>query len=71
MINTIILEENPTGLHLLQNYLADNCSNVHNIETVHTLEACYRAIIKNKPDIVFFDGELGDGSSFEQTVTVL
>lgn len=65
MINTIILEENPTGLHLLQNYLAENCTNVQVIETVHTLDACYRAITRHKPDIVFFDGDLEDGSSFE------
>lgn len=65
MLKTIIIDDEKSGRDLLQLMLTKNCPQVEVIAQAQSVEQGVKAIEEHKPDLVFLDVELGDGTGFD------
>lgn len=64
-MNAIIIEDEPNSRELLQNLLKIYCPEVEVISWADTVQGGYSAIKNQKPDLIFLDIKLSDGSGFD------
>jgi two-component system, LytTR family, response regulator len=60
-----IVDDEQKGRDSLQHLLKDNCSDVTVIGQADSVESAYQFITENKPQLVFLDVEMRQGSGFE------
>jgi two-component system, LytTR family, response regulator len=64
-LNTVIVEDEPLSRIFLHNLLSEFCEDIHVVATVPTEEDAVQTITKLRPDLVFMDIELQQGSGFD------
>jgi two-component system LytT family response regulator len=64
-LNTVIVEDEPLSRIFLHNLLTEFCADIHVVATVPTEEDAVQTITRLRPDLVFMDIELQQGSGFE------
>ena len=65
MIKACIVDDEKKGRDSLQRLLEEYCSEVNVIGQADSVESAHQFILKNKPDLVFLDVEMPQGSGFE------
>jgi two-component system LytT family response regulator len=65
MIKALIVEDDPLSVELLRDYLEESGSDLGVIGHCGTVDSAIRKINKHKPQLVFLDIELADGSGFD------
>jgi two-component system, LytTR family, response regulator len=66
MIKTLIVEDEKISATTLQNYLKDYCDpSIDIIGIASSVKEASEMIRKEKPDLIFLDVRLGDGSGFD------
>ncbi len=63
MLRTIIIEDELNAQFLLSNLLSTYCPNVKLVDTQQRIEESIQSINYNKPDLVFLDYQLLDGTA--------
>jgi two-component system LytT family response regulator len=64
-MKAIIVEDMPQAIALLQADLADHCPEVEVIGTAHSVVSAAKLLRSAKPDLIFLDILLGDGTGFD------
>jgi two-component system, LytTR family, response regulator len=64
-LNTVIVEDEPLSRIFLHNLLTEFCEDIHVVATVPTEEDAVQTITRLRPDLVFMDIELQQGTGFE------
>jgi two-component system LytT family response regulator len=64
-LNTVIVEDEPLSRIFLHNLLSEFCEDIHVVATVPTEEDAVQTITRLRPDLVFMDIELQQGSGFD------
>ena len=65
MIKACIVDDEKKGRDSLQRLLEEYCSEINVIGQADSVESAHQFILKNKPDLVFLDVEMPQGSGFE------
>lgn len=65
MINTIIIEDEKSSMEYLLSILKKNHTNINVLGWASNVDDAVELITKNKPDIVFLDIQLNQGSGFD------
>ena len=65
MIRAIVIDDEKPSREVICNYLKEYCSDVQVINTASSVKAGYTIIKRFKPDLVFLDIELGEGTGFD------
>src|SRR5688572_4001994 len=65
MIRTIIVEDEKKSREVLHKLIQNNCPNLHVAGLASTVEQAVEMIKKERPDLVFLDIELSDGTGFD------
>lgn len=65
MIKTIIIDDEIKARETIGSMLATYCSDVKIIDSAASVKEGVKAIEKNKPDLVFLDIKMGDGTGFD------
>src|ERR1700752_2887757 len=65
MIRTIIVEDEPKNLKVLQNLVAEYCPQLQLVGSASTVESAHEIILKENPDLLFLDIELLYGNAFD------
>ncbi len=65
MIRAIVIDDEKLYSEVICNYLKEYCSDVQVINTASSVKAGYTIIKRFKPDLVFLDIELGEGTGFD------
>jgi two-component system LytT family response regulator len=65
MINAILVDDKPVNIEILQTFLLEYCPVVHVAGSALTIEDAYTLIRHKKPELVFLDIELTDGTGFD------
>lgn len=65
MIKAIIIDDETNNQELIVNLLKSYCENVEVTTTAKSVETGYKAIMEHKPDLVFLDIEMPDGTGFD------
>lgn len=65
LIKALIVDDEINNRELVNNLLNSFCEDVEVIGTVQSVETAYKAINELKPDLVFLDVEMGDGTGFD------
>ena len=71
MINTIIVEDEPRALHLLEQYIITYCPMLSIVGTATDANAAYDLIIEHKPQLLFLDIEISNEDSPETSFDLL
>lgn len=64
-LKTIIVENDPKSLSLLLDLISDYCPELDVISCAKDIHDATKQILNQKPDLVFLDIELDDGSGFD------
>lgn len=64
-MRAIIIEDEDNSRELLQNMLGLFCPDIEVIDTADSVQSGFLTIQKNKPDLVFLDVQMGDGTGFD------
>jgi two-component system LytT family response regulator len=65
MIKAIVVDDERPSREALCNYLNEFCPSVEVLGRASSLNSAYKIITKLKPDVVFLDIEMPDGSGFD------
>lgn len=65
MIKALIVDDEVNNRELVSNLLKSFCTGVDVIGTAQSVETAYKAINELKPDLVFLDVEMPDGTGFD------
>jgi len=65
MIKTIIVEDEKKSREVLNKLIQKNCPDLNVVGTAASVEEAVAVIKKEKPDLVFLDIELSDGTGFD------
>jgi len=65
MIKAIIVEDEPTAIDALKEEIATYCPDIYIVATCDSFVEAIQAIDQLKPDLVFMDIQLGDGTGFQ------
>lgn len=65
MIRCIIVDDEFPARECLHNYLRDYCHDVEVVAQADSVKAAVEAILRYKPDLVFLDVEMPNGSGFD------
>lgn len=65
MITAVIVEDEKSSMEYLLSILTKNHSNIQVLESASNVDDAVTMIEKNKPDIVFLDIQIQDGSGFD------
>ncbi len=65
MIRTIIIDDDEKARNSLQDHIGVYCKNIEIAAMADSVTSGIYEIIKNKPDLVFLDIEMQDGSGFD------
>ncbi|HNQ61200.1 MAG TPA: LytTR family DNA-binding domain-containing protein [Bacteroidia bacterium] len=65
MIKALIVEDDPMSVELLRDYLEDSNAEIAVLGSCGTVKSAIAKINKLKPQLVFLDVELADGSGFD------
>ena len=65
MISACIVDDEKKGRDSLQRLLEEYCKEVEVVGQANSVETAYQFILKNKPELVFLDVEMPQGSGFE------
>jgi two-component system, LytTR family, response regulator len=65
MLNVILVDDEKKASATLKNLLARFCPDVQVLQDYQRIETAYHGIQERKPDLVFLDIELPDGSGFD------
>lgn len=65
MIKALIIDDESNNQELISNLLKSYCENVEVVGTADSVETGYKAIQSLKPDLVFLDIQMPDGSGFD------
>jgi two-component system LytT family response regulator len=65
MLDVLIVDDEQNGREILEILLTKHCSNINIIDSVSTINDAIKSIIKNKPQLIFLDIELDNGTGFE------
>lgn len=65
MLNALIIDDKPANTETLQELISLYCSGIKVLDTASGVKSGYDAIINMKPDIVFLDIEMQDGTGFD------
>ncbi|MBZ0243709.1 MAG: LytTR family DNA-binding domain-containing protein, partial [Bacteroidales bacterium] len=71
MIRSIIVEDEPHSQKTLTNFLKKYCAQVELITIAATVKSAVEEINKHKPDLIFLDIDLPDGTGFEMLTQLL
>lgn len=71
MINTIIVEDEPRALHLLQQYITIYCPILNIVGTARDANDAYGLIVEHKPQLLFLDIEISNEDSPETSFDLL
>jgi len=71
MIRSIIIEDEPHSQKTLANFLKKYCTQVELITIAATVKSAVEEINKHKPDLIFLDIDLPDGTGFEMLTQLL
>lgn len=64
-MRAIIIEDEANSRELLQNMIGVYCPDIQIIDSVDSVKNGYAAITKYKPDLVFLDVQINDGTGFD------
>ena len=64
-ITAVIVEDEPSGIKVLCNYLRDYCPEVEVVATADSIESGKSAICRFRPDLIFLDINFSRGTGFE------
>ncbi len=64
-IKTILIDNEPGNCENLQNLLAKYCPQIEVLASINAIQQAVEAIIEQKPDLVFLDIELAEGTGFD------
>ncbi len=65
MINCIIVDDEYRGREVLASLIARHCPEVNIVATAEDVASAYSTILREKPDLVFLDIEMPDGTGFD------
>ncbi|MCB0737564.1 MAG: response regulator, partial [Bacteroidetes bacterium] len=65
MLKAIIIDDELRSRESLAHIVAENCNNVQIVELAESVETGVKSILKNKPDLIFLDIEMQDGTGFD------
>jgi two-component system LytT family response regulator len=65
MISAVLVDDKPVNIEILQAFLMQYCPAVHVAGSALTIEDAYTLIRHEKPELVFLDIELTDGTGFD------
>lgn len=65
MIKTIIIDDEPGIRKMLSILLKQHCPEIHILAEADGVESGYKAILGNRPDLIFLDIRLDDGTGFD------
>jgi two-component system, LytTR family, response regulator len=65
MVRAIIIDDEAKSRKLLRNLLNEYCEEIEIIDLADSVESGVKSILKNKPDLVFLDIEMPDGTGFD------
>lgn len=65
MIRTVVVDDEQHSRDVICNILKDHCSDIEIVATADSVNTASYIIRTRKPDLVFLDVELGDGSGFD------
>ena len=65
MLKAIIIDDEKKGVELMFNLLTLYCKDVIVLTTANSVKSGYDAILLHKPDIVFLDIQMQDGTGFD------
>lgn len=65
MIKALIIDDESNNQELISNLLKSYCENVEVVGIANSVESGYKAIQSLKPDLVFLDIQMPDGSGFD------
>ncbi|MBN2610402.1 MAG: response regulator transcription factor [Bacteroidales bacterium] len=64
-LKCIVVENDPKSLSLLLSLITDYCPELEPVSSVSNIKDATREILARKPDVVFLDIELDDGTGFD------
>lgn len=64
-MNAIIIDDNDNARIALKSDLEDYCENIHLVGEADGVESGYDLIQRTKPDLIFLDIRMGDGTGFD------
>jgi two-component system, LytTR family, response regulator len=65
MIRSIIVDDEKPAREVLKNYLAEFCPDIHVMEMAGTMKSGLNAVLQHRPDLLFLDVEMPDGTGFD------
>jgi len=65
MISTVIIDDESKNVNLLQYLLGKHCPEFNIVATAFDVNGAIKCINKHKPQMVFLDIDLGDGTAFD------
>lgn len=65
MIKAVIIDDETNNQELIVNLLKSYCDNVSIAAVAKSVKTGYKAILEHKPDLVFLDVEMPDGTGFD------
>jgi two-component system LytT family response regulator len=64
-LRAAVIDDEKPSREVISNYLRDFCEDIEVVATASSVKSGYRAITRNKPDLVFLDIEMPDGKGFD------
>jgi two-component system LytT family response regulator len=65
MIRALLIDDEKKGIELVNDLLALCCPSVTVVATASSVESGYQAILQHRPDLVFLDIRMPDGTGFD------
>jgi two-component system LytT family response regulator len=65
MIRAIIIDDESNNQELICNLLKSYAENVQVVATANSVETGYKSILEHKPDLIFLDIQMQDGTGFD------
>jgi len=65
MKKVVLVDDKTTNMLLLKNLISEHCPSLLIAATASKLDEAYESISRHRPDIVFLDVEMPDGSGFD------
>jgi two-component system, LytTR family, response regulator len=65
MINTLIIDDEANSVELISNLISLSKTEIKVLATANSVETGYTAILEHKPDLIFLDVQMQDGTGFD------
>ncbi|MBL7921423.1 MAG: response regulator transcription factor [Bacteroidia bacterium] len=65
MINTLIIDDEANSVELILNLISLSKMEIKVVATANSVETGYTAILQHKPDLIFLDVQMQDGTGFD------